>query len=197
MMRYSIDVPYISETLAAAYDAVWPLLQQDSDLVERSQAQGLAVADAQDLVALIEEMLACQLQCALDGGAASNLPRVSQGVLILLRALDRADDADVLDWLYDNGPDLLRLFGVNNFFPDGTPSEATGGYNSIHSNGLFEIEYKLRQLHPKAYPESRYPSLVADPRAAHVGRSWLQFGDGSATRFRRANGPQSRRATTR
>ena len=83
--------------MAAAYDAVWPLLQRDSDLVERAQAQGLAVADAQDLVALIEEMLAYQLQCALDGGAASNLPRVSQGVLILLYALDRADAADVLD----------------------------------------------------------------------------------------------------
>ncbi|MFP6740551.1 MAG: heparinase II/III family protein, partial [Alphaproteobacteria bacterium] len=117
----------------------------------------------------------------------------SQGALVLLRALDRPDADDVLSWLYDRGPDRLRLFGVNNFFPDGTPPEATGGYNGIHSNGLFALEYQLcalRQLHPSAYPESRFPSLVADPRAARVarapceiatiGRSWLQFGDGSA-----------------
>ena len=193
MMRYSIDVPYISETLALAYDAVWPLLQQDGELAERACDQGLPTAAPQDLVALVEEMLACQLQCALDGGAASNLPRVSQGALVLLRALDRPDAEDVLTWLYDRGPDRLRTFGVNNFFPDGTPPEATGGYNSIHSNGLFALEHQLRalrQLHPQAYPESRFPSLVADPRAARVaavpceittiGRSWLQFGDGSA-----------------
>ena len=192
-MRYSIDVPYISETLALAYDAVWPLLQQDGELAERACDQGLPTAAPQDLVALVEEMLACQLQCALDGGAASNLPRVSQGALVLLRALDRPDAEDVLTWLYDRGPDRLRTFGVNNFFPDGTPPEATGGYNSIHSNGLFALEHQLRalrQLHPQAYPESRFPSLVADPRAARVaaapceiatiGRSWLQFGDGSA-----------------
>ena len=139
MMRYSIDVPYISETLALAYDAVWPLLQQDGELAERACDQGLPTAAPQDLVALVEEMLACQLQCALDWGAASNLPRVSQGALVLLRALDRPDAEDVLTWLYDRGPDRLRTFGVNNFFPYGTPPEATGGYNSIHSNGLFAL----------------------------------------------------------
>ncbi|MEE3260059.1 MAG: heparinase II/III family protein [Candidatus Latescibacterota bacterium] len=193
MLRYSIDVPYISETLALAYDAIWPFLHQDEALVARAQARGLSVSSSNDIVALIEEMLACQLQCALDGGAASNLPRVSQGALVLLRALDRPDADDVLCWLYDRGPDRLRLFGVDNFFPDGTPPEATGGYNGIHSNGLFALEYQLRalrQLHPSAYPESRFPSLVGDPRAARVacapceiatiGRSWLQFGDGSA-----------------
>ncbi|MBI2505776.1 MAG: heparinase II/III family protein, partial [Candidatus Latescibacteria bacterium] len=46
------------------------------------------------------------------------------------------------------------------------------------------------QLHPQAYPESRFPSLVADPRAARVvrapyevtllGKVPFQFGDGSS-----------------
>jgi len=193
MLRYSIDVPYISETLAQAYDAIWPTLNEDPELVERARAQGLCANDTADLVALIEEMLACQIQCCLDGGARSNLPRVSQAVLVLLRGLDRADGQDALTWLYDQGPDRLRTFGINNFFPDGTPPEATGGYNSIHSNGLFDLEYHLRHLralHPAAYPEAEFPSLTADPRAARVarapveittiGRSWFQFGDGSA-----------------
>ena len=193
MLRYSIDVPYISETLALAYDTVWPFLREDVELVERAQKLGIEAQQPADLVALIEEMLACQLQCCLDGGARSNLPRVSQAALVLLRALDRRDGQDALRWLYDRGPDRLRTFGVNNFFPDGTPPEATGGYNSIHSNGLFDLEYHLRHLrtlHPTAYPESEFPSLTADPRAARVarapventtmGRSWFQFGDGSA-----------------
>lgn len=193
MLRYCIDVPYISEALALAYDAVWPLLRADRELVERAQAMGIEANGPDDLLVLVEEMLTCQLQCCLDGGARSNLPRVSQAVLVLLRALDRDDGQDALAWLYDRGPDRLRTFGVNNFFPDGTPPEATGGYNSIHTDGLFDLEYhlrQLRQLHPNAYSEDRFPSLMADPRAARVarapieiaaiGRTWLQFGDGSA-----------------
>ena len=193
MLRYCIDVPYISETLALAYDAVWPLFNTDETLLERVRSLGLEADGPDDLVALIEEMLACQLQCCLDGGARSNLPRVSQAVLVLLRALDRDDGQRALTWLYDQGPDRLRTFGVNNFFPDGTPPESTGGYNSIHIDGLFDLEYQLRalrKLHPTAYPEAQFPSLLADPRAARVarspveiatlGRSWLQFGDGSA-----------------
>jgi len=193
MLRYCIDVPYISETLAQAYDAVWPLMNDDTELVERARALGLSVAGSAEVVALVEEMLASQLQCCLDGGARSNLPRVSQAVLVLLRALDRSDGQDALEWLYDAGPDRLRTFGINNFFPDGTPPEASGGYNSIHCDGLFDLEHHLRQLralHPHCYIEADFPSLLSDPRAARVarapieiatiGRSWFQFGDGSA-----------------
>ena len=98
-----------------------------------------------------------------------------------------------MDWVYDEGPDTLRVFTSNDFYPDGTPQEATGGYNSIHSDGLFDLEYhlyRLRETHADAYPESRYPSLMSDPRAARVpralqeitmiGRSYFQYGDGSA-----------------
>ena len=192
-LRYCIDTPYISETLALAYDTIWPFLREDEELLDRIRALGPEVQKPNDLVALVEEMLTSLLQCALDGGASSNLPRVSEGVLVLLRSLDRPDARDVVEWLYDRGPDKLRVFGSNNFFPDGTPPESTGGYNSIHTNGLFSLEYHLRRLrqdHPEAYPETDFPSLVADPRAARVvrapceitliGRSWFQFGDGSA-----------------
>ena len=192
-VRYSIDTPYISETLALAYDTVWPLLRQDTEIVERARACGLEVEGPAAVVCLIEEMLASLLHCAMDGGAASNLPRVSEGVLVLLRALDRADAQEVMTWLYERGPDKLRVFGINNFFPDGTPPESTGGYNNIHSNGLFALEYHLRQLrdlHPQAYLETEFPSLMADPRAARValapheitalGKAFIQLGDGSA-----------------
>jgi len=192
-MRYCIDVPYISETLALAYDTVWPLLREDEDVVKRASACGLELESPAGVVGFIEEMLAAQLYNALDGGASSNLPRVSQGVLVLLRGLERADAGDVMAWLYDAGPDRMRVFGINNFFPDGTPPESTGGYNNIHSNGLFALEYHLRQLrrlHPQAYAENEFPSLVADPRAAKValapydiamlGKAYFQFGDGGA-----------------
>ncbi|MEW6754150.1 MAG: heparinase II/III family protein [Candidatus Latescibacterota bacterium] len=192
-LRYCIDIPYISETLGIAYDTLWPFLRQDVELVERARALGLDLAGPSEAVGLVEEMLAGLLQCHLDGGASSNLPRVSEGALTLVRALDRADAQDVLEWLYDRGPDRLRVFATNDFFPDGTPPEATGGYNSIHTDGLFSLEHhllQLRALHPQAYPEARFPSLLADPRAPRVavapaeitmiGRTYFQFGDGSA-----------------
>jgi hypothetical protein len=193
MRRYCIDVPYISETLALAYDTVWPVIRNDAETVDRAQALGISVERPEEIVRLIEEMLAAQLQCIMDRGARTNLPRESMGALVLLRALDRPDAQDAMDWLYDQGPDRLRVFGTNDFLPDGCPPEATGGYNNIHTAGLFALEYHLRHLRaqqPDAYPASRYPSLVDDPRAPRVarqphevtmiGRSWFQYGDGSA-----------------
>ncbi|MBM3278698.1 MAG: heparinase II/III family protein [Candidatus Handelsmanbacteria bacterium] len=190
-VHYCIDIPYVVEVLALAYDTIWAFLGQDQELVERAQRQGAPVESPAQVVQLIEEMLACLLQCAQDGGAVSNLPRVSQAVLVLLRVLDRADAQPVLEWLYDRGPDKMKVFGTNDFCPDGTPPEATGGYNDIHSLGLFALEHhlrQLRQLHPRAYPESAFPSLVEDPRAAHVarapheitlvGKTHFQIGDG-------------------
>lgn len=189
--RYCIDTPYIAESLAVAYDTLWPLLRGDAEIPDRARALGLDLAGPEAAVALVEEMLACLLQVHLDGGAASNLPRVSEGVLVLLRALQRGDGQDPLRWVYDEGPDELRVFASNDFFPDGTPPEATGGYNDIHTNGLFCLEDHLRRLkadHPGAYAETDYPSLLDDPRAvraAHaphdiavLGRAFHGFGDG-------------------
>ncbi len=193
LLRYAIDIPYIGEICALAYDTIWPFIREDRDLVKRAQGFGLNVQTPEEVALLIEEMLAAHLQCILDWGGRSNLPRESIGALVLLRGLDRPDAQRVMDWLYDEGPDTLRVFTTNDFFPDGTPPEATGNYNSIHTNGLFTIEYHLQQLrgqHPDAYPESAYPSLVNDPRAPRIarqpheitmiGKSWFQFGDGSA-----------------
>ncbi len=190
-VHYCIDIPYVVDVLGLAYDTIWPFLRQDQELVERAQRQGVPVQTPTQAVQLIEEMMACLLQCCLDRGAVSNLPRVSEATLVLLRSLDRADAQPVLTWLYDQGPDRMRVFGTNDFYPDGTPPEATGGYNNIHSLGLFSLEHhlrQLRQLHPQAYPESSFPSLVADPRAARVarapyeitllGKRHFQIGDG-------------------
>jgi hypothetical protein len=189
--RYCIDTPYITETLAIAYDTVWPMLGEDEQIVERARACGLEVGSPAGAVELVEQMLRSLLQVHLDGGASSNLPRVSEGVLVALRVLQRGDGHDALTWIYDEGPDELRVFTSNDFFPDGTPPEATGGYNNIHTNGLFALEHHLRQLkadQPGAYDEQQFPSMLADPRAARValapheismtGGAYLGFGDG-------------------
>jgi hypothetical protein len=193
MMRYSIDIPIIAASLALAYDTIWPFLQTDGELVERAQALGVDIACPADAVVLIEEMLASLLQCCIDGGGVSNLPRVSEGVLFVLRGLDRPDAQDVMTWLYEQGPGKLQVFGTNNFFPDGTPPEATGGYNNTHTCGLFALEdqlARLRFLHPDAYPVSRFPSMLEGPRAACIvsapykiallGKVPLHFGDGGS-----------------
>ncbi|MDA0746827.1 MAG: hypothetical protein O2954_09925, partial [bacterium] len=192
-IRYSIDTPKVGEFLALAYDTIWPLVREDQELVSRGQALGLNIQSPTDTANLMEEMLASMLQVVLDRAASSNLPRESVGALTLLRGLDRPDAQSAMDWLYDEGPDTLRVFTTNDFFPDGTPPESTGGYNSIHTNGLFEVEHNLRHFrnqHPEKYTETRYPSLVSDPRTANVarqpneipmiGKSYFQFGDGHA-----------------
>jgi hypothetical protein len=192
-LHYSIASPGIARLIAFAYDSVWPLMKEDDRLVEQLKPFGVPVANPEDVVCLVEEMLASQLQCILDRGASTNLPGESLGALTLLRSLDRGDARDVMDWVYDEGPDTVRVFATNDFFPDGTPQEATGGYNSIHSNGLFDLEYQLRalrELQPEAYPEATYPSLMSDPRTSRVprvlheitmaGKSFFQFGDGSS-----------------
>ena len=192
-IRYSIDTPKLGEILSLAYDTVWPLMREDRELTERARALGLPIESPRDACLLVEEMLATVLQCILDRGAQSNLPRESVGALVLLRCLDRPDAQSAMDWLFDEGPDTLRVFTTNDFFPDGTPPESSGGYNSIHTDGLFEVEHNLRQFraqHPQAYPVERYPSLVGDPRTPHIarqpheitviGKSYFQFGDGNS-----------------
>jgi hypothetical protein len=190
-LDYSEATPHVAQVLAVAYDTVWPLLRVDQALVDQAQSLGLPVSRPNDVVSLIEEMLSILLQCILDRGAGANKPSESLGALMLLRALDRPDAQDVLEWLFDDGPDQLRVFTTNDFLPDGMPPEATGDYNGIHTDGLFALEHHLRALrthHPASYPESRFPSLTDDPRSSRVarvphevtmiGRSWFQLGDG-------------------
>lgn len=192
-LHYSIDTPHMARALALAFDTVWPFLREDERLAERIRAQGLPVGRPREVCDLVEQMLACLLQCILDFGARSNLPEESQGALMLLLALDRPDAQDVLEWLYASGPDRLGVFCTNDFLPDGSPPESTGGYNGMHTRGLFALEHELRKLrarHPAAYPPSRFPSVLEPVRAARcllqphelvvVGRSYFQFGDGHA-----------------
>ena len=194
LLRYSIDVPIIAKSISLAFDTIWPYLCSETVWVASAQAQGSSITDREDGLLLIEEMLSVQLQCLIDGGGLSNFPRASIGALTILQALDRGDAIEPMDWLYDRGQERLRTFSNNNFFPDGTPPEATGGYNDTHSMGLFELEeqlQRLRLLHPKAYPEKQYPSLLKMPRALRiacapyetvmVGRAILGFGDGASS----------------
>ena len=193
-LAYAIDVPIVTEILARAYDTAWPQLLEDDEWIARARPQGLELADAAAGIQLIEEALSCLMQTAIDGAALSNKPRTSLGVLTALQALDRDDATDVMDWLYDRGPDRLRVFVTNNFTVDGAPPEATGGYNDTHTRGVFELQEQvnaLRQLHPGAYPASLYPSVTDDPRLDRLvrspyemvllGRVPFHFGDGGSS----------------
>ena len=194
LLRYSIDVPIVAQTMALAYDAVWPHMHSaQGHWLQAARTLGLSLGDASQGIQLIEEMLAVQLQCLMDGGGLSNFPRASVGALVLLQGLDRDDLGDPLAWLYDRSQERLRTFASNNFFPDGTPPEAMGGYNDTHSVGLFELEQhlrRLRALHPSTYPSERYPSLLTPQRARRIalaphetvllGQAIFGFGDGAS-----------------
>ena len=117
--------------------------KNNGNWLQRARALGLTMTDGGDGVQLVEEMLAVQLQCLMDGGGLSNFPRSSIGALVLLQALDQSDLEQPLEWLYDRSQERLRTFVSNNFSSDGTPPEATGGYNDTHSMGLFEARGKF------------------------------------------------------
>lgn len=192
-LAYAIDIPNVTEALAHAYDTVWPELQNDNEWVHRARDLGLDLPDASAALQLIEEALGSLIQTAIDGAALSNKPRTSLGVLTALRALDRDDATDVMDWLYDRGPDRLRVFVSNNFTIDGQPPEANGGYNDTHTRGLFELQEQvdaLRTLHPSVYSVDAFPNLTDDPRLDRLvqapydmrllGRIPFHFGDGGS-----------------
>lgn len=191
--HYRIDTGPMGRVMALAYDTIWPLVREDTELAKMARDLGLNVSGPEDVVNLIEQMIAAHIQWCLDGAAATNKPRESESVLHMLRGLDRPDGGDVVEWLYDSGPDKIRVFVTNDFFPDGCPPEATGGYNSIHVEGICSLEHDLRglrELHPEGYPEERFPSLVADVRSPRIarfaheitmaGKSFFQRGDGCA-----------------
>ena len=134
----------------------------------------MATADAEDRVQLVEEMLAVQLQCLIDGGGLSNFPRSSIGALVLLQALDQNDLEQPLEWLYDRSQKRRRTSVSNNFFPTAHRLKQRAGITDTDSIRLFELEenqQRLCALHPSTYPAERYPSLLSERRAGAVYRA--------------------------
>lgn len=190
---YCIDQPGTQLSYAYAYDALWPDIDKDKEIISYLNGKGFPVKSGADVRRFIEENLfAVWMQGSMDGATASNEPWPQRGLAKLAEMLNYKRGTDFLDWLYD-GNGNMRIFLPNGYFRDGAPYESTGGYNSAHVDGvgpiIDSIEH-LRELNPALYPVDRYPDLARSRRfrqifdfsmdTVNIGRTFPKVGDGGS-----------------
>jgi hypothetical protein len=190
---YCIDQPGTQLSFAYAYDAIWPDIDKDKDIITYLNGKGFPVRTGADVRRFIEENLfAVWMQGSMDGATASNEPWPQRGLVKIAEMLNYKRGTDFLDWLYD-GNGNMRIFLPNGYFRDGAPYESTGGYNSAHVDGvgpiIDSIEH-LRELNPDLYPVDRYPDMARARRfrqifdfsmdTVNIGRTYPRVGDGGS-----------------
>ncbi|NOX52851.1 MAG: hypothetical protein GXP27_00120 [Planctomycetes bacterium] len=187
---YPIEQPGQLITHAEAYDRIFPVIDQDEAIIPFLRRKGFDVKTHEDVRRFIEENLfAVWMQGIMDGACDTNDPGEQEAILKAALVLNYKRGTDFIDWLYD-GDGRMRVFVPNDFFRDGSPYEATGGYNSVHVTRLTPIVddmERLRQLRPQVYLESRYPRLSARRRyrsifdfcmdTVLIDRTYPQIGD--------------------
>ncbi|MCX7425934.1 MAG: hypothetical protein NTW96_09995 [Planctomycetia bacterium] len=190
---YPIEQPGELITHAEAYDRIFPVIDQDDEIIPLLQRRGFDVKTHEDVRRFIEENLfAVWMQGVMDGACATNEPGEQEAIARAAIVLNYARGTDFIDWLYDGGG-RMRVFVPNDYFRDGAPSESTGGYNSIHVVRLTPVVdamEQLRRLRPEVYTETRYPPLAKSRRYHNIfdfcmdtltiDRSYPNIGDGGS-----------------
>lgn len=187
---YCIDQAGYQLRYAEAYDAIWPDIDKDREIIAFLRGKGFGVKNGADVRRFIEENLfAVWMQGTMDGANASNEPWPQRGFAKIAEMLNYRRGTEFMDWLYD-GDGNMRIFLPNGYFRDGAPYESTGGYNSAHVDSLGPILSsieKLRALNPDLYPADRYPDLARLRRyrqifdfsmdTVNIGRTFPRVGD--------------------
>lgn len=172
---YSIDQPDQQAANALAYDRIFPAIKQDSEIIPFLRKKGYAIRNHEDVRRFIEENLfAVWMQGTMDGACACNEPRAQRAFAKMAEVLNYRRGTDFMDFLYFGSQrrfSPMRVFLSNNYFRDGAPCEATGGYNGYYVAGLgpvVESIEHLRTMRPEVYPESKYPTLGKSRRYHNV-----------------------------
>jgi hypothetical protein len=190
---YPIEQPGQLRTHAEAYDRIFPVIDQDQEIIPFLQAKGFDVKNHEDVRRFVEENLfAVWMQGIMDSACSTNEPGEQEAIVRAAIVLNYARGTDFIDWLYD-GEGRMRVFVPNDFFRDGSPFESTGGYNAahvVHLTPVVEWMEQLRRLRPEVYTETRYPPLSKSRRYRNifdfcmdtvtVDRSYPNIGDGGS-----------------
>ncbi|MGC9316897.1 MAG: heparinase II/III domain-containing protein [Armatimonadota bacterium] len=164
---------YEGRNYGCAYDAVFPFLDDDEELLALAREEIPQIQTYQDLRLYIEESLLRRIgQQYCDTAIQGNAGYHHRGIAWLLLALDDPDSGrfpncrDLLDFLY------YRIYGALGHFAnliatDGSSFESTG-YNSSRLNMVEALDVLERYFAEQApdLPRDRYPSLWDDPRFA-------------------------------
>ncbi|MEA3402778.1 MAG: heparinase II/III family protein [Armatimonadota bacterium] len=156
-----------------AYDAVFPFLDDDDELLALAREEIPQIQTHEDLRLYIEESLLRRIgQQYCDTAIQGNAGYHHRGIAWLLLALDDPDSErfpncrDLLDFLYYRIYGALRYF-ANLIASDGSSFESTG-YNASRLNMVEALDVLERYFAEQApgLPRDRYPSLWDDPRFA-------------------------------
>lgn len=168
----SVWSSYEGRDFGQAYDAVWPFLDGDAELLQFARRHIPEIQTPEDLRLYIEENLLRRIgQAYCDNVIQGNPGYHHKGMAWLLLALGDLDSArypnclDLLECLYYRIYGSMRYFG-NLLGPDGSSFESPG-YNSARLNMLeaMEVVDRFFAAHP-GLSRQRFPSLWDDPRFA-------------------------------
>ncbi len=173
MGDYSVNTPKQYRKLLRAYDLIFDRIEGDAELLAFVSDRMPWLTDGRSIHEFMEKyLLRAAAQAVLDDAAESNLPRPQELLLMVIRALDTPEAAELARWLVHGGGQVASM-PVNHYYKDGASYESVGGYNGIHVTGLIPLARGLRDLcrsNPGSYPSDRFDVLAGSERFAHILR---------------------------
>ncbi len=190
---YPIEQPGQLCSHAEAYDRIFPVIDEDDQIISFLQKKGFDIQTHEDVRRFVEENLfAVWMQGLMDSACTTNEPGEQEALVRASAVLNYSRGTDFVDWLYD-GEGRMRVFVTNDYFRDGAPYESTGGYNAahvVHVPPIVDGMEQLRQLRPDLYTDERYPMLSKIRRYRNIfdfsmdtvtiDRCYPQIGDGGS-----------------
>ena len=157
--------------IATAYDLIFDALA-DPEIVAFASRKIPSIKTGDDLRAYVDEnIIRVGAQALIDGVIVGNLGMHQRTASILALVMDdvegknHPDSRDVMDWLYYKARGPARTFARNSLLKDGGAAESTG-YNTSRLQMVSVVQSvdKLRARRPDAFPVSRYPDMLAEPK---------------------------------
>lgn len=157
--------------IATAYDLIFDALA-DPEIVAFASRKIPSIKTGDDLRAYVDEnIIRVGAQALIDSAIVGNLGMHQRTGAILALVMDdvegrnHPDSRDVMDWLYYKARGPARTFARNSLLKDGGAAESTG-YNTSRLQMLSVAHYvdALRARRPDAFPLSRYPDMLAEPK---------------------------------
>ena len=165
---------FMLEATVLAYDALYPYMDEDDEMLAFLKSHGMPIKGAGELRRYIEDRLVRPgMQGLLDGHIHGNEGHHQAAAMACALVLDDFDgpspnSKDMVDYTY-HGIGHSRYLLINGLTRDGGGHESPN-YNRIkldliRVNRLMEL---IRERQPKLFPESDYPDLFAGKKAERM-----------------------------
>lgn len=162
------------EATTYAYDALWPYLNQDPQLIEYLQSKGMPIRDGADLRRYIEAYIFRPAMSALlNGRIEGNEGHHQAAALACALVMDDYSDAhpssiDMVDYTYHGRGHAANML-INGLTRDGGGHESPN-YNRIKLDFLRvnRLMEQVRARRPQLFPLEKYPDLFAEDKPRRI-----------------------------